>query len=124
MPELKAANAVKGLIVEPGGRFSSKAMLELTTARTRPVCGSMIMMAPRRSPRAVVAIFCRRRSRSSSLSAFAEEADQLESCVAIRAIFQPATSTQIVRALIKNHRGEFIPSVCAGTELLNNGFDI
>ena len=46
MPARRAASAVKGLIVEPGGDAVLNARSWLTTARKRPVCGSSTTIAP------------------------------------------------------------------------------
>src|SRR5687767_12828232 len=58
-PPRKAASAVKGLIAEPGANACSKASFGLTTDLTRPVCASMITIAPSRFPSADAAAVCR-----------------------------------------------------------------
>src|SRR5256885_2526257 len=93
-------------MVEPGGRFSSKAISELTTARTRPVCVSMTMIVPRRSPSAAVAACARRWSRWSSLADSANEAENGEYLVDLSEMLPSETTTQIVTALKRTRRVE------------------
>src|ERR1700733_4348965 len=75
-PARIAASAVKGLMVEPVGKACSKASLGLTTARSRPVSGSITITAPSRPASASVAALLRSWSSSSALSgAFIGEPD-------------------------------------------------
>ncbi len=59
----KAARAIKGFIVDPGGNVCWNASFGLTTALRRPVCGSSTTIAPSRSPSADAAADCSRWSR-------------------------------------------------------------
>jgi hypothetical protein len=68
-PARMSASVVNGLIVEPGGKALSNASFGFTTASTRPVCGSMITIAPSRFPSPAVAIaWSRVSSRTCNIS--------------------------------------------------------
>src|SRR5688572_28030363 len=76
---------VNGLMVEPGGKLSLKAISGFTTARIRPDWGSIITIVPRASDNAAFAACCKRWSKSASVTAPVEPESGRRSELAARA---------------------------------------
>src|SRR5687768_10569873 len=76
---------VKGLMVEPGGKLSPKAISGFTTARIRPDCGSITTIVPCESDSAAFAACCKRWSKSASVIAQLDADSDRRSELAARA---------------------------------------